>query len=161
MGARHEAAEDVSWGSGQGQRGGKQWRGQNAPEGDPAPSVSGELPALQSWEKEKTGWGQGIRIPCGLFFSPPLPPAPADTLSCFLVWHPIRPRPDEKVTTRGTDRPVPGRSAGFRAVSQGSFFISLSLSVSNPAALEETAVKEESFSGDIYNLGPMEKPLAR
>ena len=113
---KDEAAEDVSWGSGQGQRGGKQWRGQNAPEGDPAPSVSGELPALQSWEKEKTGWGQGIRIPCGLFSSPPLPPAPADTLSCFLFWHPIRPRPDEKVTTRGTDRPVPGRSAGFRAV---------------------------------------------
>lgn len=109
MVARHEAAEDVSWGSGQGQRGGKQWRGQNAPEGDPAPRVSGgELPALQSWEKEKTGWGQGIKIPCGLFSSPPLPPAPADTLSCFLVWYPIRPRPDEKVTTRGLTGLCPG-----------------------------------------------------
>lgn len=89
-------------------------------EGDPAPSASGgELPVLQSCEKEKIGWGQGTRIPCGLFSSPPLTPAPADTRSCFLVWHPIRPRPDEKVTTRGPDGPVPGRPAGFRAVSQG------------------------------------------
>lgn len=31
----------------------------------------------------KTAWGQGTRIPCGLFSSPPLTPAPADTLSCF------------------------------------------------------------------------------
>lgn len=137
-------------------------RGQNALEGDPAPSVSGsERCALQSWEKEEAGWGQGTRIPCGLLSSLPITPTPGDTLSCFLDCYPIRPRPDEKVTTRGTDGPAPGRRAGFGAVSQGWFFISPSLSVSNPAALEETAVKEGSFSGDIYNLGLTAKPLAR
>ena len=39
----------------------------------------------------------------------PLPQAQATPSAASLTAPPIRPRPDEKVTTRGTDGPAPGR----------------------------------------------------
>ncbi|CAI9168976.1 unnamed protein product [Rangifer tarandus platyrhynchus] len=51
--------------------------------------------------RKKLAGVKGPGFPRGLLSSPPLAPTPGDTLSCFLACHPIRPRPDEKVTRGG------------------------------------------------------------
>ena len=114
-GARHEAAEDVSWGSGQGQRGEAQRRGQNALEGDPAPSVSGsEACALQSWEKERLAGLKGPGFPVVSSPLRPLPQAQATLSAASLTAPRFGPGPTRRSPRGGLTGPRLGDS-GLRS----------------------------------------------